>query len=490
MRYLNETFAVEYNENNKWTLARKDSVVKGEGFDSLLQLLKSIAKDKTIVVWTYCLSRMVLYAGKDNFDDVTTSSGINKDSFVVKFAKIGENIIFKSSQEFYPNLSLADIAKMKQIDSENELTIVFNAAEDELNKTKYVCDIPFTSIGYIKREIRNIEGITNEFRMLARSITKESHDLISNCISGPLTGYSSDYLDQKMIANCYDFKSFYPWIMCTQEFPFSGYKMIPAGRMTIDALDNENFNLWIAEVNFKYIKPKTNNWLKIDTNTVIITNLDWKIIKSDYDYEVESVGRFIPFSFTKLLPEKLRKLILDKFETKEKAVKDSSEYVYSKQLLNCIYGLYNVDQKVRGGDIQGFTAKLFPLVIGRFVVAYGRYYLWEALHDTDAIIWDTDGFKTTKILDLTKYSNMTLGRLVCENKFAMIKVFGNKQYQINDKLKLAGTDGELAMKYFKDTKTEPTLNATIPAEYTNKYVFSNNKIIPVPYTLGKEIMAV
>ena len=127
------------------------------------------------------------------------------------------------------------------------------------------------------------------------------------------------------------------------------------------------------------------------------------------------------------------------------------------------------------------------------------------MHNHNPLHWDTDGFKTEDLLVLDNYNkarrlkddkgrlikndndeDIMLGQLMCENKFVSCTVFGNKQYMLDNKLKIAGTNGDLAMEYFNKNNIIPSVGAVIPAEYTNRVVIKDHKIINGPYTIGSK----
>ena len=250
------------------------------------------------------------------------------------------------------------------------------------------------------------------------------------------------------------------------------------------------------------IKAKEIDWLKIeDKREVVITNLDFKIIEEDYDFKIKLIKEIIPFFSAEPLPDDLRDLIMKKFNNKEKYTKGSEEYEQAKIFLNSIFGLFCQNQMKYNNAIDCKLARQRPLVIGRFVSAYGRYYLWEVMHNHNPLHWDTDGFKTEDLLVLDDYNkarrlkddkgklmDIMLGQLMCEHRFVKWTVFGNKQYMLGNKLKLAGTDGDLAIEYFNKNNIIPSIGAVIPAEYTNRVVIKDHKIINVPYTIGSRNM--
>ena len=496
--FYNQTLALTYTEDSKWQLALdKDKVLFGTGFDKLLSYIQNNLTCKGhCVIWNYHLSEMCVWAGEENFTEIQRNT-MNK--FKVMYANIGENITFKNTFDFYNEMSLEEIAKQKCINSANELSITWNAAESERLRNKgYVSKIPTTTTGYIRREIGALKP-EEDFYRLGLSITEETYEIIKNCSAGGLSGIDENKRDIQVQVNCYDFKSFYPWIMVSQVFPYYYYRL----RKNVSKQDFMRWinssPLWIATMTFKYITPKAGqkDWLKKARKTFeehTITNLDFEILKGSYDFKIDEVKEMIRFLNPQPLPEKLKNYIFEKFKIKETYPKDTEEYLQAKETLNSIYGLFNQDRKKYNKPINDRSAKQRPLVIGRFVAAYGRYFLWSIMRNSEPIHWDTDGFKTeydlSKEISLfnqkRKIKDSMLGQLMQEEQFAEVVVFGNKQYLLNDKLKLSGTDGDLAMEYCNKIGKVPHCGLTIPPEYTSQVRRSGNKIVRLQYTIGKD----
>lgn len=514
--YLHSTYAVVFKEDNKWLFAKSNQCVTiGKGLSSLITLIKSLTRSKKrkIVVWNYHLSEQIAWSGEENYNKIEKHS---MRSFTIKYATI-DNIIFKNTKEFYrtnlskiaEELNLPTCLTTRNINStNNELSIVWQAAEQErLKNNGLISKIPTTAVGYVGRQINTLKGFYTtsnhkqgfDLYRLGLSITPETHKLIVDCKNGGLCGVDTNKLDFPTNVNCYDFKSFYPWIMVSQVFPKYRYKMlhnISKPRFDyFNEMAEEGRSLWIGRFKFKHIKAKGIDWLKFNcaiSKEYCFTNLDYKIIQEDYDFEVEEITEFIPFTICEKLPKSLRDYIIKQFNIKETFEKDTAEYAQAKVFLNCIYGLFNQNQEKYGKEIDCYRAKQRPLVIGKFVAAYGRYYLWDVMHNTNPLHWDTDGFKTEDLLALDDYNKarkikgLMLGQLMCENEFVSCTVFGNKQYMLDNKLKIAGTDGNLAMEYFNKHNITPSVGTVIPAEYTNRVVIKDHNIIKVPYTIGSK----
>ena len=498
--YYNKTLALTYEESGKWALALdKDRVLFGQGFGKLLAYIQNNLTCKGhCIIWNYHLSEMCVWAGEERFTEVQRNV-VKK--FKVMYANIGENITFKNTFAFYNEMSLEEIAKQKHIDSTNELTIIWHAAESErfhpTNKKNLVSRIPTTTTGYIGREIGALEP-EKDFYRLGLSITEETYNLIKNCKAGGLSGIDMSKRDKLVQANCYDFKSFYPWIMVSQVFPCYYYRL----RKDVSKQDFmrwiKSSPLWMATIKFKYITPKADqeDWLKMTCiyGEYTITNLDFEILKGSYNFKIAEVKEMIRFLNPQSIPDKLKNYIFEKFKIKETYPKDTEEYIQAKETLNSIYGLFNQDRKKYNKPINDRSAKQRPMVIGRFVAAYGRYFLWSIMKNSNPVHWDTDGFKTEYNLSREiflfnqerKIKGSMLGQLILEEQFAEVTVFGNKQYLLNGKLKLAGTDGDLAKEYFDKAEIIPHCGARIAAEYTSQVRRVGKTIINNYYTIGKD----
>ena len=498
MAFLNKTLALTYEEDSKWQLALdKDKVLFGTGFGKLLTYIQNnLVPQGHCVIWNYHLSEMCVWAGEENFTQIQRNT-MNK--FKVMYANIGENITYKNTFAFYNEMSLEEIAKQKCINFANELSITWNAAESERLRNKgYVSKIPTTTTGYIRKEIGALKP-EEDFYRLGLSITEETYEIIKNCSAGGLSGIDESKRDIPVQVNCYDFKSFYPWIMVSQVFPYYYYRL----RKNVSKQDFMRWinssPLWIATMTFKYITPKADqkDWLKKARKTFeehTITNLDFEILKGSYDFKIAEVKEMIRFLNPQPLPNKLKNYIFEKFKIKETYPKDTEEYLQAKETLNSIYGLFNQDRKKYNKPINDRSAKQRPLVIGRFVAAYGRYFLWSIMRNSEPIHWYTDGFKTeydlSKEISLfnqkRKIKDSMLGQLMLEEQFAEVIVFGNKQYLLNGKLKLSGTDGALAKEYCDKIGEVPHCGLTIPPEYTSQVRRNGRKIVRLQYTIGKD----
>lgn len=500
--YVNKTFALTFSEGGKWLFAKsKDSVISGKGIESLINLICSQTKSekRKIIVWNFRLSEMVIWAGEESFEHVEKHT---LRGYIIKYADF-KNVKFKNTKEFY-RMPLAELRQKKKLSFKNELAIVWHCAEAErLKNGGKVSRIPDTAIGYVSRQINGLAGFGArgaELYRLGLSIDDETHKIISDCKNGGLCGVDFDRIDYSCVVNSYDFKSFYPWIMTTQLFPHSRY-------ICIHGLQEKSFRFWrfnekakngelrwIGRAKFAFIRAKGIDWLKFDSaikDTYTFTDLDFRIIQRDYDYIIEEFTHFIPFEACQKLPGSLRGYIKEQFTVKERFEEGSAEYEEAKIFLNSIFGLFCQNHLVYGKSADCFTAKQRPLVIGVFVAAYGRFFLWDIARQHNPLAWDTDGFKTEDTLDLDLFNERRetigrMGKLLCEAEYTDCTVFGNKQYILNGELKLSGTDGKLATEYCRIHGIEPHVGTVIPPEYTNRVIIQEKKTVNVSYTIGRK----
>ena len=490
MKVLNQTIALVYKDD-LFTIYDGNQIRQFNSFEGMVNAITWKKKSNKLIIWCYKLSEMVLEVGEDKFDMVRKHSN---RGYTVKFAKLN-NVQFNNLKDFYGGIQLEEIKRLLSVKGDDPLMITYQAVEYERNNNNgKISKIPITSTGYVRRDLSDL-NLINEFSKMYSSITEESHKMMTECISGGLNGIDTEYTDSELYVNCYDFKSFYPWIMYTQDFPRFAYKVVHP--TSIDEANDlaRRSKLWLATIKFKYLIPLGQDWLKIkkmNKYSITLTSLDYDIIRGSYKYEIESIDSIIVFKRPKPLPDKLRQFIKGKFLVKESCKKDTMEYELAKKGLNSIFGLFYQDQTKYDNDCDCWTAKERPYVIGLFTAAYGRYYLWQIMHEHNPVQWDTDGFKTRDTLDLTEYNehrrveDMMLGQLMCERECVPITLFANKQYMIENELRIAGTSGRLAMEYFNNIGRKPHCGDVIPPEYTSQQRLIKGKLTRVHFTIGKD----
>lgn len=314
----------------------------------------------------------------------------------------------------------------------------------ELLKEDNIATIPLTSTGYVRRDCRNaMNKNKNNRKMFLRSrLTLLQYKLLRECFRGGNTA-SDRYLTNLIlkIVGSYDLSSSYPFQMIAREYPLGkwNYGVIP----DIKTLEEYNSKYCtIARYSFKNIRLRdekpipyipqskclalgddreiyNGRILHADFLTISMTNIDFDIVKEQYEYDEIAVEEF-HYSRKGLLPKELRDTIMYYFEKKSKLKGDEEhyyEYMKSKNKLNSIYGMtvtnilnteieYHdgeyTEKKMTEEEMQEALDKYYKnhrsflnYSWGVFVTAYARRELEDGLNiaGLDTIYCDTDSVK-------------------------------------------------------------------------------------------------
>ena len=314
----------------------------------------------------------------------------------------------------------------------------------ELLKEDNIATIPLTSTGYVRRDCRKAMNKNKDNRkMFLRSrLTLLQYKLLRECFRGGNTA-SDRYLTNLIlkIVGSYDLSSSYPFQMIAREYPLGkwNYGVIP------DLKTLEEYNskyCTIARYTFKNIRLRdekpipyipqskclalgdnreiyNGRILHADFLTISMTNIDFDIVREQYEYDELAVEEF-HYSRKGLLPKELRDTIMYYFEKKSELKGDEEhyyEYMKSKNKLNSIYGMtvtnilnteieYNdgeyTEKKMTEEEMQEALDKYYKnhrsflnYSWGVFVTAYPRRELEDGLNiaGLDTIYCDTDSVK-------------------------------------------------------------------------------------------------
>lgn len=314
----------------------------------------------------------------------------------------------------------------------------------ELLKEDNIATIPLTSTGYVRRDCRHaMNKNKNNRKMFLRSrLSLLQYKLLRECFRGGNTAgdrYLTNLILKKV--GSYDISSSYPFQMIAREYPLGkwNYGVIP----DIKTLEEYNRKYCtIARYTFKNIRLReekpipyipqskclalgddreiyNGRILHADFLTISMTNIDFDIIKEQYEYDELAVEEF-HYSRKGLLPKELRDTIMYYFEKKSKLKGDEEhyyEYMKSKNKLNSIYGMtvtnilnteieYHdgeyTEKKMTEEEMQEALDKYYKnhrsflnYSWGVFVTAYARRELEDGLNiaGLDTIYCDTDSVK-------------------------------------------------------------------------------------------------
>lgn len=314
----------------------------------------------------------------------------------------------------------------------------------ELLKEDNIATIPLTSTGYVRRDCRHaMNKNKNNRKMFLRSrLSLLQYKLLRECFRGGNTAsdrYLTNIILKKVGSN--DLSSSYPFQMIAREYPLGkwNYGVIPDIR-TLEEYNKKYCT--IARYTFKNIRLRdekpipyipqskcialgndreiyNGRILHADVLTISMTNIDFDIVKEQYEYAEIAVEEF-HYSRKGLLPKELRDTIMNYFEKKSKLKGDEEhhyEYMKSKNKLNSIYGMtvtnilntqieYHdgeyTEKKMTEEEMQEALDKYYKnhrsflnYSWGVFVTAYARRELEDGLNiaGLDCIYCDTDSVK-------------------------------------------------------------------------------------------------
>ena len=454
-----------------WQVCIEGNVVFGRRWEELQQFMQNVvnayklSEDERVVVYVHNLSFEFQFI-QDYFKFTDVFAMASRSILTAKTAHLEFRCSYKLS-----NMSLAkfientpntlhykgvddlDYATVRSPDTqltEVEYGYCFNDVKGlyecvmELLKEDNIATIPLTSTGYVRRDCRKAMNKNKDNRkMFLRSrLTLLQYKLLRECFRGGNTA-SDRYLTNLIlkIVGSYDLSSSYPFQMIAREYPVGkwNYGVIP------DLKTLEEYNIkycTIARYTFKNIRLReekpipyipqskclalgddreiyNGRILHADFLTISMTNIDFDIVKEQYEYDELAVEEF-HYSRKGLLPKELRDTIMYYFEKKSELKGDEEhyyEYMKSKNKLNSIYGMtvtnilnteieYHdgeyTEKKMTEEEMQEALDKYYKnhrsflnYSWGVFVTAYARRELEDGLNiaGLDTIYCDTDSVK-------------------------------------------------------------------------------------------------
>ena len=311
-----------------------------------------------------------------------------------------------------------------------------------------LASIPLTSTGYVRREFRSAINknprnhyIFRELRLdpflyaLLKTATRGG-----NCHCNPTM---SGGLDNRNVFNnvsSYDMSSAYPAVITQCKFPMSPFIRRSNDRSIIDKLVKSGTHALLIDCVFYNLKIKTLETLpyvpkakctklwdeRIDNGRVlsaefcgmVLTDIDWKIITSQYDFTHVDILNLYSAKYD-YLPMELRQKVIEQYNDKC-TLKFGDQYLYNKykNKINADFGMMLTDIcrreitfdenskenpfTLEPWDIQGSMDKYYAsrnsflsYQWGVWVTAHCRNRLQQAIEAVggDSIYCDTDSLK-------------------------------------------------------------------------------------------------
>ncbi len=226
--------------------------------------------------------------------------------------------------------------------------------------------IPMTSTGYIRREARNaFRSNYNNVRLLRENeLTPKVYELLRTARRGG-NSHANPVYSNEIIENLKskDMSSAYPAVMLQKKFPMSKWYRCD----DVDFLRNYNKGefAYLVDIDFINIKLSTmstipyialakavaiknpigdnGRLLKADLYGCVLTDIDFEIIRNQYDYD-EFIIHSVYKSEYEYLPDEYRKYIFDRYIQKCE-LKFGDEYLYNKEKnkINALFGMMLTD---------------------------------------------------------------------------------------------------------------------------------------------------
>jgi len=378
-----------------------------------------------------------------------------------------------------------------------------------INEDDDLTSIPLTSTGYIRRECRNATRKDKHYRdkvFKKQRMSADVYTLLKEAGRGGNT-HANRFMSNRVWydIDSYDVTSSYPYQQLTQLMPctkFSYYGDVES-EAELEELLAENaclFRVILTDVTIKknvpipYI-PLAKLWrhgqgkfdngrvLSIDWLCMTVTDIDWRIIRSQYDYSSLSISDFYIAKYG-YMPECLRKQILHYFamktELKAKISKETdpearANYVYlynkMKNRLNSVFGMTYTDPVrasitindsgdwvVKTPDIEESLEHFYKSRNSFLVYAHGVWTtararehlqkLIDIVGADNAIYVDTDSCKGIMDDDTKKRIEAENDKIrkLCEERGAYVDYEGKRYY-------LGVYDHETADEPYKEFKT-------------------------------------
>lgn len=454
-----------------WQVCIEGNVVFGRRWEELQEFMHNVvnayklSEEERVVVYVHNLSFEFQFI-QDYFKFVDVFAMASRSILTAKTAHLEFRCSYKLSNMslakfientpntiHYKGIDDLDYATVRTPDTpltEVEYGYCFNDVKGlyecvmELLKEDNIATIPLTSTGYVRRDCRHaMNKNKNNRKMFLRSrLTLLQYKLLRECFRGGNTA-GDRYLTNLILKNVgsYDLSSSYPFQMIARDYPLGkwNYGVIPDIR-TLDEYNRKYCT--IARYSFKNIRLRdekpipyipqskcltigddreiyNGRILHADFLTISMTNIDFDIVREQYEYDEIAVEEF-HYSRKGLLPKELRDTIMYYFEKKSKLKGDGEhyyEYMKSKNKLNSIYGMtvtnilnteieYHdgeyTEKKMTEEEMEEALDKYYKnhrsflnYSWGVFVTAYARRELEDGLNiaGLDTIYCDTDSVK-------------------------------------------------------------------------------------------------
>lgn len=345
-----------------------------------------------------------------------------------------------------------------------------------------LCDLPLTNTGYVRRDCKAAMHSWSYWNLNELKPDLELWRVCREAFRGGDT-HANRYYVGKILddVKSVDRSSSYPDVMCNELFPMAPFqKYAKPSTLALLTLVTKRKRAVLARIRFKglilrdrmngfpyipvskcrmLLHPVNDNGrvLQADFLEITLTDIDWKIVAREYDWEDIEVTDLY-YSRYGYLPQPLRDTVQEYYikKTELKGIEgEEVQYMKSKNKLNSCYGMaaqnpVKPDILYDGGEwaisaekseqelLDSYNAHAFLVYQwGVWVTAHARYQLREMLWTAGekAVYCDTDSVKHVGEVDWQEYN--------CERKRKSqeSKSFAQDKHGITYYMGVADSDG-------------------------------------------------
>lgn len=341
---------------------------------------------------------------------------------------------------------------------ENDCLIVYEYIKKELEEYGTVKNIPLTSTGHVRRELKNKINKNWDYKnKVRRAINVEGHiyNLLIDAFAGGYTHANWIYANEILHnITSYDFTSSYPYVMVTHKFPSKEFKkcnitkreqMLSSFAYILKVrfynINCKYYNNFISQskcIRIRNGKYDNGRIIYAEELEIVLTDVDFYFILHTHNCNYEILECY--YSKYDYLPRDFINFILEKYikKTEYKNIEEKKvEYNLEKAKFNSLYGMAvtnNIkDVVIFDNDIGWEELPLkneeileslekekkqafLSFAYGVWVTAWARYNLLTNIIENDKYICycDTDSIKLLEGFDkskIDKYNEKVLQKI-------------------------------------------------------------------------------
>lgn len=362
---------------------------------------------------------------------------------------------------------------------EYDCLVVYHFIIKELEEYGNVKNIPLTSTGHVRRELKELTMRDYSYRRKVNKAINTNpcvYNLLVEAFAGGYTHANWIYVDEILKnIDSWDFTSSYPFVLVTEKYPSTEFKkcnitkkedMLECFAYLIKVrfynISSKYYNNFISSSKCTYIKGgvyDNGRLIKAEEIEITLTDIDFNFLCDSHKYEKYLIEECY-YSLYNYLPKLFIDFVLDKYvlKTQYKGVSGKElEYSKEKNKFNALYGMSVTNlirAKVEYDNILDWTDEIeltneeieemlnsekqksfLSFAYGVWVTAYARRNLLENVCKLDeyVVYCDTDSIKLLDGYDksvIETYNKKVINKIKVVSDFLGIDM---NKYMPNDK---------------------------------------------------------